>query len=88
MWIKPLIAILFLLLLLSLGRAFYFLVRDQGTSNRTLDSLALRVALATLFIGVVAYGILTGELRSKAPGNHPNQGEATAEASASENVNK
>ena len=87
MWIKPLIAILFLLLLISLGRGFYFLMRDKGTTNRTLDSLAVRIVLATVLMGVVSYGMLTGQLRSNAPWHHSEQ-TAPATDSTSKDINE
>ena len=67
MWIKPLIVILLVLLLISLGSSFVFLMKDQGATRRTLRGLGVRVSLATALIGVIAYGMYTGQLRSNAP---------------------
>jgi hypothetical protein len=48
---KSLIAIAFILILSSLGVALFFLMRDKGKSNRTVQALAMRVALSiTLFL--------------------------------------
>ncbi|WP_426111983.1 twin transmembrane helix small protein [Massilia sp. PWRC2] len=48
---KSLIAIAFILILSSLGIALFFLMRDKGKSNRTVQALAMRVALSiTLFL--------------------------------------
>ena len=48
---KSLIAIAFVLILSSLGVALFFLMRDKGKSNRTVQALAMRVALSiTLFL--------------------------------------
>jgi len=46
------IVILFLLfILLSMGSALFFLVRDKGQSDRTVKALTVRIALSlTLFI--------------------------------------
>jgi hypothetical protein len=48
---KILVAIAFLLIIGSLGSALFFLMRDKGKSNRTLQALAMRVGLSiTLFL--------------------------------------
>ena len=48
---KILVAIAFILILGSLGSALFFLMRDNGKSNRTVQALALRVGLSiTLFL--------------------------------------
>ena len=51
------VAIAFILILSSLGAALFFLMRDKGRSNRTVNALALRVGLSiVLFICLlVAY---------------------------------
>ena len=67
MWIKPVIVILLISLLLSLGSGLIFLMKDQGTTKRTLHSLGFRLALAALLLAVVTYGFVTGELTSQAP---------------------
>jgi hypothetical protein len=46
-----LVALAFLLIIGSLGLALFFLMRDKGKSNRTVQALAMRVALSiTLFL--------------------------------------
>ncbi|WP_373990608.1 twin transmembrane helix small protein [Duganella sp. BuS-21] len=48
---KIAVAIAFILIIGSLGAAFFFLMRDKGRSNNTVYALALRVALSiTLFL--------------------------------------
>lgn len=48
---KILVAIAFLLILGSLGSALFFLMRDKGKSNRTVQALTMRVgASITLFL--------------------------------------
>jgi hypothetical protein len=48
---KIIIAIAFILILGSLGAALFFLMRDKGKSNRTVNALAMRVGLSiTLFL--------------------------------------
>ena len=68
MWLKIIIVILFIANLAALGSAFYTLILDQGRgSNRTAKLLFLRVSLAALLLGVVAYGFYTGQLGVSAP---------------------
>ncbi|WP_432381852.1 twin transmembrane helix small protein [Duganella sp. P38] len=48
---KIAVAIAFVLIIGSLGAAFFFLLRDKGRSNNTVRALAVRVALSiTLFL--------------------------------------
>ncbi|MYM34152.1 twin transmembrane helix small protein [Duganella sp. FT94W] len=48
---KIAVAIAFILIIGSLGAAFFFLMRDKGRSNNTVRALAVRVALSiTLFL--------------------------------------
>jgi len=67
MWIKPTIVILLILLLISLFSGFFFLMKDQGGSKKTLHLLGIRVTLASALVSVIAYGFITGQLKSKAP---------------------
>ncbi|MCE2870356.1 MAG: twin transmembrane helix small protein [Oxalobacteraceae bacterium] len=43
---KIIVAIAFILIIASLGSALFFLMRDKGTSNRTVHALALRVGFS------------------------------------------
>ena len=54
---KIVVAIAFILILGSLASALFYLMRDKGKSNRTVQALALRVGFSiTLFILIlVAY---------------------------------
>lgn len=46
-----LIGFAFLAIFFSMGSALYFLMRDKGKSNRTVQSLALRVGISiSLFL--------------------------------------
>jgi hypothetical protein len=48
---KILVAIGFILIIGSLASALFFLMRDKGKTNRTVNALALRVGLSiTLFL--------------------------------------
>lgn len=54
------------LILLSLGSALYYLIRDQGKSMNTVKMLAIRVGLsiALFLILIIGYklGFITGRL--------------------------
>ncbi|QNA87983.1 twin transmembrane helix small protein [Massilia sp. Dwa41.01b] len=48
---KIFVAIAFILIIASLASALFFLMRDKGRSNRTVQALAIRVGLSiTLFL--------------------------------------
>lgn len=67
MWIKVAILVLFAALVVSLFSGLFFLLKDQGNTRRTLNSLGLRISLAAAMMALIGYGFYTGELRSKAP---------------------
>ncbi len=48
------------LILLSLGSALFFLVRDQGQSTRTVKALALRVGLSIALFALLMLGYKLG----------------------------
>jgi len=82
MGLKLMIVLTFLALLASLGTGLVFLLRDRHTtaSRRTWYSLTLRLSLAALLMGLVVYGLYTGQLRSQAPWDH----QPSAEPASSE----
>ena len=47
---KALIAVAFAGILVALGSALMFLVRDRGSTNRTVNALTVRVALSVLLL--------------------------------------
>ena len=52
---KILVAIAFVLIIGSLGSALFYLMRDKGASNRTVNALAVRVGLSIcLFLILLA----------------------------------
>jgi hypothetical protein len=52
---KIFVPIAFVLIIASLGLALFFLMRDKGKSNRTVQALAMRVGLSiSLFLIVLA----------------------------------
>jgi hypothetical protein len=56
---KIFVAVAFILILGSLGSALFFLMRDQGKSNRTVKSLAFRVgfSVALFLLILLAYSL-------------------------------
>jgi hypothetical protein len=67
MLLKPLIAVLFIAIVISLFCGLYFLLTDRGQSSRTVNSLFLRVGFSVLLLLVLIYGFYTGELATRAP---------------------
>ena len=67
MWIKVVIVLLFIALVVSLFSGYVFMLKDKGTTTRTWSSLTVRLVLAALLMGVLVYGVYTGQLGSKAP---------------------
>ncbi|WP_415886762.1 twin transmembrane helix small protein [Neptuniibacter sp. QD29_5] len=62
MSLKLLLLLLFIAVLISLFSGLYFLVRDQGQSHRTVNSLFFRVTFSVMIIAVLIYGFYTGEI--------------------------
>ena len=50
---KIAVAIAFILILGSLGSALFFLMRDKGKSNNTVNALALRVGLSIILFVLI-----------------------------------
>ncbi|MCC6608364.1 MAG: twin transmembrane helix small protein [Burkholderiales bacterium] len=54
------------LILLSLGSALFYLIKDRGQSTRTVKALTLRVALSLalflILMGSYYFGFITGKL--------------------------
>jgi hypothetical protein len=51
-----LLLVVMLGILISLGSALFFLVRDGGRTQRTVVSLSIRVALSILLLALLAWG--------------------------------
>lgn len=62
MWLKLLIAVVFIGMVASLAAGAGFLLRDDSTSRRLLISLKCRIALACLLVALLLIGFLSGEL--------------------------
>jgi len=76
MWIKVIIVLLFIALVVSLFSGYVFLIKDQGTTRRTWNSLTVRLILAVLLMGFLIYGVYTGRLASQAPWDQASQAPA------------
>jgi hypothetical protein len=63
---KYLVILFLAFILYSLGAAAYFMLKDQGSSERMVRALTIRVALSvTLFLLLMAgihFGFITGKL--------------------------
>ena len=62
--LKAAIVILMLALVASLGSGFYYLMLDQGDKEkrRTFHSLGVRLSFAAALMGLIIYGIASGQL--------------------------
>ncbi len=67
MWLKVAIIILFIAVVISLFTGFAFFLKDQGSGRRQWYALGTRVVLAGSLLGLIAYGIISGELQFGAP---------------------
>lgn len=69
--LKIAIVLLLLALVASLGSGFYYLMLDQGdkAKRRTLHSLGFRVTTAVLLMGLIVFGVSTGQLGHGTPWN-------------------
>jgi hypothetical protein len=51
---KILVAVVFVLILVSLGSALFYLMRDKGASSKTVQALTLRIGFSVaLFIFLI-----------------------------------
>ncbi len=46
----------------SLFRGAFFLIKDGGSSNRTVNSLGIRVSIAVVLFITLVYGFITGQI--------------------------
>ncbi len=65
--IKAIIIILFLFIFFSLGSALYFLVRDQGQSDRIIKALTWRISLSILLFVLLFVAFAFGWITPHAP---------------------
>jgi hypothetical protein len=60
---KIVVAVAFVLILGSLASALFFLMRDKGRSNRTMQALAMRVGLSITLFLLVLFSYKMGWIR-------------------------
>jgi FtsH-binding integral membrane protein len=65
--LKAAIALMLIATVVSLFSGLFFLVKDEGNSNRLVTALTVRVVLAAITVGLIAWGFLSGQLVSHAP---------------------
>ncbi|RMH47822.1 MAG: twin transmembrane helix small protein [Gammaproteobacteria bacterium] len=63
MFIKLLMFLTFMVIIASLFRGLFTLVKDQGRSKRTVNALTVRVVASAIFIILIVIGIKTGALK-------------------------
>jgi len=60
MAIKIIIIVMFLVILVSLGAALYYLIQDKGTTKRTVNALTIRIAVSVSIILLLIVGYYAG----------------------------
>jgi len=66
--LKILILLLFFGVVISLTSGLFFLLKDvEPPTRRTLYALGIRIALASMLLIAIFYGLYTGQLGSQAP---------------------
>ena len=66
--LKAAIVLMLLATVISLFSGLFFLVKDEGNSNRPVTALTVRVVLAAIPVGLIPWGFFSGQLVSHAPG--------------------
>ncbi|MEJ1228568.1 MULTISPECIES: twin transmembrane helix small protein [unclassified Pseudomonas] len=65
--LKAAIVLMLIATIASLFSGLFFLVKDESDSNRLVIALAVRVGLAAVTVGLIAWGFFSGQLVSHAP---------------------
>ena len=60
MFVKLIIIAIMLIILYSLGSGLYYLVKDEGKTNRTVKSLTWRIILSLSLFLLLVLGYLVG----------------------------
>ena len=63
---KAVIALAFAGILVALGSALMFLVRDRGSTNRTVNALTARVALSVALLLIIWFSWWMGWIHPRA----------------------
>ena len=79
--LKFLIILFMAMLVISLVSGAYFLMIDQGdkTRRRVLNSLGVRLGLALGLMGLIVFGVATGQLGHRNPWDSGPRGAAEAQ---------
>ena len=65
--LKAAIALMLIATVVSLFSGLFFLVKDEGNSDRLVNALTVRVVLAVITLGLITWGFFSGQLVSHAP---------------------
>ena len=65
--LKAAIVLLLIATVISLFSGLFFLVKDDSGSHRLVIALSVRVALAAVTVGLIAWGFYSGQLVSHVP---------------------
>ncbi|WP_432471117.1 DUF2909 domain-containing protein [Amphritea sp. HPY] len=65
--LKSIILLLFAAIVISLFSGLWFLLQDQSRSQRTVNSLIIRVSLASVLLLLLIYGFYSGEISLRSP---------------------
>ena len=65
--LKAAIVLMLIATVASLFSGLFFLIKDESNSHRLLIALTVRVSLAAITVGLIAWGFFSGQLISSAP---------------------
>ncbi|ALI01549.1 twin transmembrane helix small protein [Pseudomonas sp. FW306-02-F02-AA] len=65
--LKAAIVLMLIATVVSLFSGLFFLVKDDSSSKRLVTALSVRVGLAAITVGLIAWGFFSGQLVSSAP---------------------
>lgn len=65
--LKAAIALMLIATVISLFSGLFFLLKDQGHSNRLVIALSVRVTLAAITLALISWGFYSGQLVSSVP---------------------
>ncbi|KAF0861933.1 twin transmembrane helix small protein [Pseudomonas sp. TKO26] len=65
--LKAAIVLMLIATVISLFSGLFFLVKDDSQSKRLVTALSVRVCLAAITVGLIAWGFFSGQLVSHAP---------------------
>ncbi|MGO4001743.1 MULTISPECIES: twin transmembrane helix small protein [Pseudomonas] len=65
--LKAAIVLMLIATVVSLFSGLFFLVKDDSSSHRLVIALSVRVGLAAVTVGLIAWGFFSGQLVSHAP---------------------